>query len=343
MISFRFLLCVLFLSLFTSRGQDMRLIEYLEAKEIYKDFISTHSNFHQTKHHSLHYLKWGKDTDPAILWLHGSYSNAIEIEPFASDLLNANFQVLSVDYYGHGLTQALHHQHSLETLLDGISSLLNDLKIDKVIIGGFSRGGYIASSFYDKYPDKVKGLLLEDGGVSPFLSFLQTKNEEELKSFATEDLSLRPKALFEMYDTEIDAYYAIREFSDTSRSQLFKNLFFIRQHQNKYKIYSGQDTIYGMESYQSLKKLMQAELYANPFANDLMLKDYYSIINNSKIPVLLMEACSQDDQFDDVLYYQNLDNKKLIHKRFYKSSHHIKYEEPIAFTEAIQSFLKTIF
>ena len=45
---------------------------------------------------------------------------------------------------------------------DEIKQLLDQLHIQKAIIGGESMGGYVALAFLEKYPDNVSGLVLSD-------------------------------------------------------------------------------------------------------------------------------------------------------------------------------------
>ena len=323
-------------------GQDRRQDEFFDAKQFYEDFLQKHSHIYHSNQADLHYLSWGNKNHPTILWLHGSYSNAIEIEPFVNELVKSGFHIISLNYYGHGLTKSNRPTPSLVNFLEEIDNLLHTLKKDKVIIGGFSRGGYIATNYYNKYPNRVKALILEDSGVSPFLGFLKSKNEDELQTYMDNEIKNRPPALFAFYDTEIDAYYAIREYGDTSTTNLYKNFVFISPIRNQYKLYNGLDTIYGMESYDSLQKLLNSELVENPFANDLVRPNYLQIIQQSKIPILLLEATSSTDYFDDKEYYDGIVNRNVTRKTFRNSSHHIKFEEPEEFINTVILFLKTL-
>lgn len=189
----------------------------------------------------------------------------------------------------------------------------------------------------------MNALILEDGGVNPFLGHLQKMTEKELKDFFQGEIANRPKELFEKYDTEVEAYEAIKNYSDTAYTERYKNFSFIKFNQHKYSIYAGIDTVYGMDSYASLSRLMKKNPHTNPFANQLMELDYTNIIQNVDVPTLLLEARSQDDLFDDAAYYEasSLSNSKIEHKIFEHSNHNIHFSEPEKFITTIINFLNT--
>jgi pimeloyl-ACP methyl ester carboxylesterase len=55
----------------------------------------------------------------------------------------------------------------MDLLADDLKGLLDALGIPKVVLGGFSMGGYVVFSFYRKYPELVHSLLLLDTKPQP--------------------------------------------------------------------------------------------------------------------------------------------------------------------------------
>ena len=323
-------------------AQKNSTTEYFEAKRLYQQFLRTHSNTIITPNTPLHYLSWGKDTSPTIFWLHGSYSNSLEIEPFAEKFTAIGYQVISMDYYGHGCSPYTADALSLDNLLEDINTLREHLRLDKIVLGGFSRGAYIATSYYKKYPNNVHTLILEDGGVGPFLENIVNMNSQKLKDFVQSELNNRPTELFDLYDSEYEAFEAIHKYAENSPHDLYKNFHSIQLKQNKkYSIYLGLDTIYGMESFNSLSHLVKKKLFKNPFANQLMEVDYNHVIQNITIPTLLLEARGANDFLDDKSYYELLkDNNINIQHHFFKhSNHNIHFDEPKQFISTIINFL----
>jgi pimeloyl-ACP methyl ester carboxylesterase len=338
------LILVFILLINKNYAQDNSMAEYVEAKKTYEKFLDNHSRIIPTTNGDLHYLSWGKESDPTLFWLHGSYSNAIEIEPFVKKFISEGFRVISIDYYGHGQTPYSSDTLSLENLLEDINNLSQHLKLEKIILGGFSRGAYIAAAYYNKYQNDVAALILEDGGVSPFLGHLLKLTQKQLKDFIEIEANNRPPELFKEYNTEFDAYEAIKIYSDTSQTERYKNFCFIQLTQQKYNIYVGFDTIYGMQSYESLSQLMKKNLVTNLFANQLMERNYTDIVKSAKIPTLLLEARSEIDLYEDSVYFEKckMKNSLIQHKIFKKSSHTIHFDQPEEFITTIIDFLNTI-
>lgn len=48
----------------------------------------------------------------------------------------------------------------MDVLVDDLALLLDDLKLDKVVLGGASMGGYVTMQFLRRYPERVSGLVL---------------------------------------------------------------------------------------------------------------------------------------------------------------------------------------
>ncbi|MCI0920467.1 alpha/beta fold hydrolase [Sphingobacterium rhinopitheci] len=316
--------------------------EIEKSKNKFNQFIDVHGGHVKTKHTHLHYLQWGCTNQKTLIWLHGSLSNAFEIEPFAKDIIKLGYRIIAIDYYGHGSTKIPADKFSATDLLQDINTLLDSLHIPTCTVGGFSRGAYLATMFYNKYPQKVDALILEDGGVSPFLEHFTTLSSEQLKTKVDEEIQNRPAELFEEYDHEEEAYCALEPYGETNKNQRYKNFSFIRFNKGKYVIYKDIDKLYGLDSYENISLLTKGKLFSNPFANELMLFPYYDIIATTTVPTLLLEASSKNDPFPNTSYYLNLKrtNNNITYNTFAKSDHTIHHEEPRKFIKALTKFLK---
>lgn len=77
--------------------------------------------------------------------------------------LKNNFRIITLDLWGFGKSSPVDGQAvPMTEYADEIKQLLDQLHIQKAIIGGESMGGYIALAFLEKYPDNVSGLVLSD-------------------------------------------------------------------------------------------------------------------------------------------------------------------------------------
>ncbi len=101
------------------------------------------------------------DEDVPMVLIHGfPYSKAMWDEQVSE--LTEEFDIITYDLRGHGESGATDGTYSMELLADDLKGLLDALGLSKVVVGGFSMGGYVALAFYRKYPDTVQSLLLLD-------------------------------------------------------------------------------------------------------------------------------------------------------------------------------------
>jgi pimeloyl-ACP methyl ester carboxylesterase len=95
-----------------------------------------------------------------LLLIHGFPLNremwAPQIQPLSSEA-----RVIAPDLRGHGESEAVAGNYSMEMLAEDCHALLDHLDVDQpAIICGLSMGGYIALAYYRRYASKVAGLIL---------------------------------------------------------------------------------------------------------------------------------------------------------------------------------------
>ncbi|MEC7661663.1 MAG: alpha/beta hydrolase [Pseudomonadota bacterium] len=100
----------------------------------------------------------GSPSEKVILLLHCFGSNR-QYWDFHKEAF-AGFQTLIIDVPGHGQSSLYDVDCSLELIASDISSLLDFLGINKVILGGVSMGGMISQTFTLKHPELVSALML---------------------------------------------------------------------------------------------------------------------------------------------------------------------------------------
>lgn len=102
-----------------------------------------------------------KDALPIVL-VHGF--------PFSSEmwkgqmqmLQEKNLRVITYDLRGHGRSGAGDGQYTIELFVDDLIALLDYLKIAKIILCGFSMGGYVALRAIERNPERFAALVLCD-------------------------------------------------------------------------------------------------------------------------------------------------------------------------------------
>lgn len=137
-----------------------------ESVMLYERLEITNAHIVEVNGVEMSYLEFGGIDGIPLIWSHGSGSTKYELLNVQSGLVDLGYRVIAIDYRGHGKTKMEVNESSTSIyhIADDIAALMSYLAIPKAIIGGLSKGGWIASAFYDAYPDKVLGLLLEDGG-----------------------------------------------------------------------------------------------------------------------------------------------------------------------------------
>ena len=71
-----------------------------------------------------------------------------------------NYSTVSYDILGHGKSSLTKKNISFDDFSDQLIELINELKIDKIHLVGFSIGSLIARNFATKYNDRLQSLIL---------------------------------------------------------------------------------------------------------------------------------------------------------------------------------------
>ncbi len=104
-----------------------------------------------------------------IIFLHGFMGNINEFDE-AIKLLGEEFSYLTLDLPGHGKTQVLggDEYYKIEPTAQAIINLLDELKIDKCYLIGYSMGGRLALYLTLHFPERFIKVVLES--ASPGLA-----------------------------------------------------------------------------------------------------------------------------------------------------------------------------
>jgi pimeloyl-ACP methyl ester carboxylesterase len=99
---------------------------------------------------------------PAVVLLHGfPLGRAMWKEQVAA--IGSMYRVIAPDLRGHGESPAPDGDYTIDEMADDVIELLDTLGLDvPVVAGGLSMGGYVALSLAERYPDRLRALLLMD-------------------------------------------------------------------------------------------------------------------------------------------------------------------------------------
>ncbi|MBF2067390.1 MAG: 2-succinyl-6-hydroxy-2,4-cyclohexadiene-1-carboxylate synthase [Calothrix sp. C42_A2020_038] len=114
--------------------------------------------------YEFNYYFLGDITKSTILFLHGFMGNCEEFDDVISLLLASNsFSFLTIDLPGHGKTKVLGNDdcYTMELTAQGIICLLDELKIWKCFLVGYSMGGRLALYLTIHFPQRFSKVILE--------------------------------------------------------------------------------------------------------------------------------------------------------------------------------------
>jgi len=96
---------------------------------------------------------------PAVLLLHGyPFNRTMWREQI--EALQSRYRVVAPDLRGLGESKAAGVIAPMEQMAADVAVLLDQLRLERVVVCGLSMGGYVAFDFFHSFPDRVSGLVL---------------------------------------------------------------------------------------------------------------------------------------------------------------------------------------
>ncbi|WP_299569389.1 alpha/beta hydrolase [uncultured Shewanella sp.] len=143
----------------------------------------------QLAHIRLAAKRYGQKDKPILLALHGWLDNADSFVPlvaaFEQQSLFEDFQLIAIDWPGHGLSQhrpGHYPLHWIDYLYD-LDELMTKLtQTQPVSIIGHSLGGIVAAAYNAAFPDKVTQLILIEA-LSPIFESAKHSKDRLNRSF----------------------------------------------------------------------------------------------------------------------------------------------------------------
>lgn len=97
---------------------------------------------------------------PVVL-LHGyPFNRSLWTEQVSA--LSNSYRVVTPDLRGLGESDSRPGAATMNRMADDVVELLDQLEIQRAVIGGLSMGGYVALAFYKQFPSRVRALVLAD-------------------------------------------------------------------------------------------------------------------------------------------------------------------------------------
>lgn len=162
---------------------------------------------------NIHYIRYENPGKPVLLLLHGLTSNCRAFEGLVSHGLADNYDLISVDMRGRGLSSHPVFGYTIKAHAKDIVELLNYLSIKEVVLVGHSYGGLLSSFLCYYYPTYVTKVVFLDAApeMNPRTSeMLQTAMGRLDKIYPSkqdyfETIQKAPYITF--WDADMESYY----------------------------------------------------------------------------------------------------------------------------------------
>ncbi len=266
----------------------------------------------------------------------------LEFESKHRGFVKGKNMTLSYLHWGTKSENTFIWMHDFDDFADDLLVLLDSFSVKKAVVAGFSRGGYLATSFYNRYPNRVKGLVLEDGGTAKFYGHFYQQNKQEQEQILS--VFDTPEELRSLYFSETDTEFAQYKnlYEEGSKQSQFKILGLIKNKGSKYITYQGLDSYYQLENSLQAGKTLRVPESVSRYGRSIVQQEPMEIYQKLQIPLLLLEATKQPDPFP-----QDKENEMLkirhpewvTHVKFPNASHNIHYECSEEFLAVLLSFL----
>ena len=210
------------------------LILIAAAKFISAEPIPGDSHFVTVDGARVHYTNYGKG-ETALLFVHG-WACDETVWSEQAPALAEKMRVITIDLPGHGQSDKHQVKYSVDLYVRAIDAVLGDAKVTSVVLAGHSNGTPVIRHFHRQFPAKVRGLVIVDGGLRPFVDAanmekfiapLRGDNYAEVAGKMIDGMTspIKEPALRERIKTLVlrtPQYVAVSEFEATADPALWK-------------------------------------------------------------------------------------------------------------------------
>lgn len=164
---------------------------------------------------NVHITEWGNNNNPVIFCLHGLGSTSLSFIEVAEQL-KGEFRIISIDAPGHGKTSPFNNaeEYEMPSLAKWLNKILDILQIENFYFLSHSWGSFVSLFYLLRYPERVIGTILIDGGY-------QTKR---LKEQSLEEEVAYYEKDFEEYAETWELFLDLAVYGDVSRRSTLLDL-----------------------------------------------------------------------------------------------------------------------
>lgn len=250
-----------------------------------------------------------------ILFIHG-FTMSSKVWDKQMDKLSQNYQVIRMDLRAHGNSSKALHGHTIPQYARDAMAVINDLKLKRVTLVGWSLGGPVVLEFWKQYgAGRITALGLVD--MTPFPFSPAEWNAHGLKNYNYTGMNNR---LITLQDNR-------KAFAERFINDMFKDAAAPKE-----------DMEWIMKETLKTPTPVAVAIYS-----DYLMRDYTGVLNRITAPTIIFSG-------DSNIFKKGIEMGKYIQTQiqgstfvsFEKSGHMLFYEEPEKFNNALLDFLKAI-
>jgi pimeloyl-ACP methyl ester carboxylesterase len=99
---------------------------------------------------------------PPLVLVHGHPFNRSMWRPQVEHFGRTGWRVIAADLRGYGESTVVPGTTTLQTFAADLAGLLDALEVDDFVLGGLSMGGQIVMECHQRFPQRIRGLVLAD-------------------------------------------------------------------------------------------------------------------------------------------------------------------------------------
>ena len=261
----------------------------------------------------LHYLDWGTEGQPPIIFLHGALQQSHSWD-FISLPICGDYHTLVLDARGHGDSQwAPDGDYSLDAHQSDLDGFVEALGLEQFILVGHSMGGRNAYVYTSRHPERVKSLVIVDSGPE-----MRTGGESRIRQF---------RELPDDLDSYQEFASRIQEYTGRSREQVLGAL--------KYSIREGANGKWTWK----YDKLLRTPGYRPPSWD---VEKLWECVASIRCPTLIVRGSESDIFSSEVMERMLRTIPQSSAAIVPKAGHLVAGDNPVGFLSALRTFLDKI-
>ncbi len=275
--------------------------------------------------------KWGDKNKPTILALHGLGSTALSFIEIA-ELLKEDYHFVAVDLLGHGKSGKFDDRnYNIERLTNWLDSVVDLICSEKIYLMGHSLGAWISLHYAYKHTEKIKKVLLLDGGYhisKEIHDYYSNFSDDKIKNSMSKSLEeeIRQSNLY--YDS-----YTFKNYDECVKDAKEKSF--------RWSDFLSIATMDMMKDDNGVIKFCSDKKSLENYLVSMFNYTLVSFYSDFDFPILLLHATLPNVKHWDIIRSRMVDNFKNKTKAKVKpmvATHSLHWDDPVTVVDEIREW-----